>query len=195
MIRKPQRSKVFGDTACIADPDGYWIELFSRDAAEKNLSQFGKDVSLLGRDPVLAQTMLRVKDPVKSRAFYENELGMKYLLQLDVADEKYSLYFYGYTDESIIPQGNEATKQSLQWLLKQRFPRMALKHHWGTESDPNFAYNNGNTEPRGFGHIGLTVDDIYEACEKLEKNGYKIVRKPGPFQDVGEIAFVADPDG
>ncbi|EME31901.1 lactoylglutathione lyase [Galdieria sulphuraria] len=175
--------------AYVADPDGYWIQLMSR-----NSPTFSGEQTLIGRDPVLSHTMFRIKDPIQSQSFYENGLGMKLLCRIDYSDDKITHYYYGYTDSSI-PVSFSDDKERLEFLLRTRFPKMVLEHKWGTESDNSVIYHNGNVDPRGFGHIGLTVDDIYRACENVERAGYKIVRKPGPFQDVGEIAFVADPDG
>lgn len=47
---------------------------------------------------------------------------------------------------------------------------LELTHNWGTESDPSFAgYHAGNSEPRGFGHIGLAVPDVYAAAKRFEE--------------------------
>lgn len=36
--------------------------------------------------------------------------------------------------------------------------------------DPEFSYDSGNNEPhRGFGHIAIFTDDVYKACDELEK--------------------------
>lgn len=83
----------------------------------------GAGGGLLGPSPVFAQTMLRVKDPAASRAFYEGKLGMKYLTFLEFPDLDFSLYFFAYTDvdtpDDSAPQPERAT-----WLWKQRFPTM-----------------------------------------------------------------------
>ena len=38
-----------------------------------------------------------------------------------------------------------------------------LTHNWGAEKDDGFSYHDGNSDPRGFGHIGITVPDVYAA--------------------------------
>jgi lactoylglutathione lyase len=47
-----------------------------------------------------------------------------------------------------------------------------------------------------FGHIAIAVDDIYATCERIQAQGGKISRPPGPVKgSTTVIAFVEDPDG
>jgi lactoylglutathione lyase len=128
-----------------------------------------------------SQTMLRVKDPTKSLAFYK-ALGMQ-LLDARHFDD-FSLYFLasGAADASI--------------PVKDQFhPVLELTHNHGTEADAAFRYSNGNEEGRqGFGHIGFLVDDVYAACEALRRFGYGFRKEPDAGSMKG-LAFAYDPDG
>eukprot|EP01088_Endostelium_zonatum_P020010 TRINITY_DN717_c0_g1_i1.p1 TRINITY_DN717_c0_g1~~TRINITY_DN717_c0_g1_i1.p1 ORF type:complete len:177 (-),score=33.54 TRINITY_DN717_c0_g1_i1:236-766(-) len=148
------------------------------------------------RDPetndfIFQQTMYRIKDPKVSLDFYSRILGMRLLKQLDYPEAKFSLYFMGYVEESSIPK---TEPERTSWLFQQP-ATLELTHNHGTESDPEFkGYHNGNSEPRGFGHIGLSVDNVDKTCERFERLGVKFQKKPNDGKMKG-IAFIVDPDG
>lgn len=139
---------------------------------------------------VFNHTMLRIRDPKISLDFYTRILGMKLLRMLDFAEWRFSLYFLAYVPEGqVIPEGNEAN-------AKYTFGREAvleLTHNWGTEEDLKNPYHNGNSDPRGFGHICITVPDIHEACARFEKLGVNFQKKLGQG-GMKNIAFIKDPD-
>ena len=70
---------------------------------------------------------------------------------------------------------------------------LELTHNHGTESLSETPYHNGNTEPRGFGHIAITVDDVEAACDRFKKLGVQFKKR---LQDgkMRHIAFILDPD-
>ncbi|CAL5028524.1 unnamed protein product [Urochloa decumbens] len=139
----------------------------------------------------LQQTMLRVKDPKVSLDFYSRVMGMSLLKRLDFEEFKFSLYFLGYEDVTLAPADHI---KRTEWTFRQK-ATLELTHNWGTENDPEFkGYHNGNSDPRGFGHIGVTVDDVYKACERFERLGVDFVKKPDDGKIKG-IAFIKDPDG
>jgi lactoylglutathione lyase len=141
----------------------------------------------------MTQTMLRVRDPERSLAFYQGVLGMTLLDRFDFPSMKFSLYFVGYLrdDEPQPPEGRIARAE---FTFHQR-GAIELTHNWGTENDDDFAgYHNGNAAPRGFGHIGITVPDVYAACEWFERHGVEFVKKPDEGSMKG-LAFIKDPDG
>lgn len=139
----------------------------------------------------LQQTMLRVKDPKVSLDFYSRVMGMLLLKRLDFEEMKFSLYFLGYEDVTLAP--DDHIKRT-EWTFRQK-ATLELTHNWGTENDPEFkGYHNGNSDPRGFGHIGVTVDDVHKACERFERLGVEFVKKPDDGKIKG-IAFIKDPDG
>ncbi|HGO7273590.1 TPA: lactoylglutathione lyase [Neisseria meningitidis] len=116
----------------------------------------------------LLHTMLRVGNLEKSLDFYQNVLGMKLLRRKDYPEGRFTLAFVGYSDET------DSTV-------------LELTHNWDTER-----YDLGNA----YGHIAVEVDDAYEACERVKRQGGNVVREAGPMKHgTTVIAFVEDPDG
>ena len=138
---------------------------------------------------VMNQTMLRIKDPERSVAFYRDVLGMTLLDRYDFETMHFSLYFLGY------PAGDVPTDRAdrAKWVFEQ--PALVeLTHNWGTEDDPEAHYHDGNSEPRGFGHIGISVPDVHAACARFTDLGVEFVKKPDDGAMKG-LAFIRDPDG
>ncbi|XP_062508174.1 lactoylglutathione lyase-like [Corticium candelabrum] len=143
------------------------------------------------KDFIMQQTMLRIRDPKVSIDFYSRILGMRLLKKLDFPSMKFSLYFMGYENVDDIP--TDETERT-RWCFN-RPATVELTHNYGTENDPEFkGYHNGNSEPKGFGHIGISVPDVDKACERFEKLGVKFVKKPNDGKMKG-LAFIQDPDG
>jgi lactoylglutathione lyase len=116
----------------------------------------------------ILHTMLRVGDLQRSIDFYTKVMGMKLLRTTDRPEQKYTLAFVGYGDES---EGAV----------------LELTYNYGVDR-----YDPGN----GFGHIAIAVDDARAACERIRAAGGTITREPGPVKGGSTvIAFVQDPDG
>lgn len=116
----------------------------------------------------ILHTMLRVGDLQRSVDFYTKVMGMQLLRTTDRPDQKYSLAFVGYGDES---------EQAV----------VELTHNWDTSS-----YELGT----GFGHLAIGTDDIAGACNRVREYGGQVTREPGPMKHgTTVIAFVKDPDG
>ena len=141
------------------------------------------------KDFVLNQTMLRIKDPENSVSFYQDVLGMVLIDKFDFPEMSFSLYFMGYPNEAIPKDPGERAK----WLFEQP-ALLELTHNYGSENDDDLTYHNGNDDPRGFGHIGVSVPNVYEACERFEKMGVEFVKRPNEGSMKG-LAFIRDPDG
>ncbi|KJR85730.1 lactoylglutathione lyase [Sporothrix schenckii 1099-18] len=133
----------------------------------------------------LNHTMLRVKDPKESLKFYET-IGLKQIRKLQFPEAKFDLYFLAYDSPSAVSAGHS---------VFDREGVIELTHNYGTETDPNYKINNGNTEPhRGFGHTCISVDNIQAACQRIEDAGYTFQKKLTDGR-MRHIAFVLDPDG
>ncbi len=116
----------------------------------------------------ILHTMLRVGDLDRSIAFYSEVLGMKVLRTTDRPEQKYTLAFVGYGDES------------QHAVLELTFNYGVDKYDLGT----------------AFGHIAIAVPDAAEACAAVRKKGGTVTREAGPVKGgTTVIAFVQDPDG
>jgi lactoylglutathione lyase len=116
----------------------------------------------------ILHTMLRVGDMQRSVRFYTEALGMKLLRTTDRPEQKYSLAFVGYDDES-------------------RAAVLELTYNYGVDR-----YDLGS----GYGHVAVGVPDVRSACDKVRALGGKVTREPGPVKGgTTVIAFVEDPDG
>ncbi|RMZ91561.1 hypothetical protein DV736_g1217, partial [Chaetothyriales sp. CBS 134916] len=132
---------------------------------------------------LLNHTMLRVKDPARSVKFYEF-LGMKQIRKLEFPEAKFDLYFLAYDGLSSASVGKHWTDR--EGLIE-------LTHNYGTEKDDNYKIHNGNSEPRGFGHICISVDNLEAACSRIEQAGYRFHKRLSDGR-MRNIAFALDPD-
>lgn len=140
---------------------------------------------------VLNHTMLRVKDPAVALDFYSRVLGMRVLRKFDFPEMQFSLYFLAH-----LPAVNgvpDEVGERTAWTFSQH-GMLELTHNWGTESQADFAYHNGNAQPQGFGHICIAVPDLDAAVAWFDSQGVAYVKRPdqGKMKDV---AFIKDPDG
>lgn len=116
----------------------------------------------------ILHTMLRVGDITRSVEFYTQVIGMKVLRTFEQPEEKYSLTFLGFGEESDTCV-------------------LELTYNYGVSK-----YSKGNA----YGHIAISVDDCYTACANIKSRGGKVTREAGPLLGSNEIiAFVSDPDG
>lgn len=109
-------------------------------------------------------TMVRVKNIDESLDFYCNKLGLKEIRRRESEQGRFTLIFLG---------AENSTENS--GLLE-------LTYNWDPED-----YSGG----RNFGHLAYSVNNIYETCDRLMKNGIIINRPPRD----GHMAFIRSPDG
>jgi len=116
----------------------------------------------------ILHTMLRVGNLERSTRFYTDVLGMRVLRTTDRPEQKYTLAFVGYDDES-------------------RAAVLELTYNYGVDH-----YELGSA----FGHIAIEVPDVAAACENVRAKGGTVTREAGPVKGGSTIiAFVQDPDG
>lgn len=139
----------------------------------------------------LNHTMVRVKDPAKSLAFYTRVFGMRVLRKLDFEELGFSLYFLARLEDG--DQVPEDSGERTVWTFSQK-GLLELTHNWGTEDQEDFSYHDGNAEPQGFGHICFSVPDLDAAVEWFDANEVEFIKRAdqGKMKDV---VFVKDVDG
>jgi lactoylglutathione lyase len=140
---------------------------------------------------VLNHSMLRVKDPAVSLDFYSRIMGMRVLRKLDFPEMKFSLYFLAVAEATSNAPDHVGDRTA--WTFSQS-GILELTHNWGTETDAEFKYHDGNAQPQGFGHICFSVPDLDKAVKWFDDNQVVYVKRPdqGKMKDV---AFIKDPDG
>jgi lactoylglutathione lyase len=122
--------------------------------------------------------MIRIKDPKPTLDFYINHFGMKLVAQRHFPQWKFSLYFLAsFPDGHTLPFEPESD-EAFRWLNQIPGTVLELTHNHGTENDPEFKHHNGNSDPRGFGHIGFIVDDVDSFCEDLIAKGVPFQKRP-----------------
>lgn len=149
---------------------------------------------------VMQQTMLRIKNPQKSLDFYCNVLGFKLVMYREFPQWGFTVYFVAPVDSVNIPEDKDA-----QWTYCMNLPGcIELTWNHGSETEDGAVYNTGNSDATGstnnekvrggFGHLGITVPDVYEACERFKEMGCEFQKSPNSGGMKG-LAFVKDPDG
>ena len=146
--------------------------------------------------------MMRIKDPKASLDFYVRILGMNLISVSDYPQWGFSIYFVGYCDKSQIPQDKGF---ETRYPFCSKIPgTIELVWNHGSEKEEGKVYNTGNADTTGtgdgqkvkggFGHIGVTVPDVYAACDRFKQLGVQFHKTPNSGGMKG-LAFIKDPDG
>ena len=143
---------------------------------------------------------MRVKDPKKSLDFYCNVLGFKLIHYSEFPQWKFNVYFVAPVSSSTVQSTQEG-----RWNHCMKTPGcIELTWNYGSENEEGNVYNTGNADTTGvsdgskvrggFGHIGITVPNVYTACERFHKLGVDFHKSPNSGGMKG-LAFIKDPDG
>lgn len=105
--------------------------------------------------------MVRVRNLDKSIAFFRDALGLIETRRTDHPEGRFTLVF------------------------------LAAAENPAAEVELTYNYDDEDYGgARNFGHLAFEVDDVYAACERLQKHGVTINRPPRD----GRMAFVRSPD-
>ena len=91
---------------------------------------------------------------------------------------EFSLYFL-----MSFPKGTEykhepGSEEAHDFLWNTNGTTIELTHNYGSESKDGPVYHPGNAQGDGFGHLAVSCDDVYAACDELEANGVTFKKKP-----------------
>jgi lactoylglutathione lyase len=172
----------------------------SNSNSPSTIAQPSNSVTATGIQPIAMQTsgftfnhtMLRVKDPIKSLEFYTGILGMTLLAVKKFPEMGFDLYFLAKltADEcDTLPAGDDLAI----YAFRQR-GILELTHNYGTETQDDFGYHDGNEDPQGFGHICFSVPDLQAAVAWFDSNNVTFKKRPEDGS-MNNIAFIKDSDG
>eukprot|EP00747_Dinoflagellata_sp_TGD_P169093 gnl/TRDRNA2_/TRDRNA2_197116_c0_seq1.p1 gnl/TRDRNA2_/TRDRNA2_197116_c0~~gnl/TRDRNA2_/TRDRNA2_197116_c0_seq1.p1 ORF type:complete len:220 (+),score=44.97 gnl/TRDRNA2_/TRDRNA2_197116_c0_seq1:76-735(+) len=159
------------------------------------------------KDYIMQQTMIRVKNPKTSLDFYTKVLGFDLIFHGDHPQWGFSVYFVAYN----LPPEIKAKCMDGSITREEKFATclktpgcVELTWNHGSEGNEEKVYNTGNADTTGtadgqkvkggFGHLGITVPDVYEACQRFKDLGCEFHKSPNSGGMKG-LAFVKDPDG
>lgn len=169
------------------DPDGYWVEIIG----QKNVDETASVTTTEPSTYRMNHSMIRVKDPEKSLAFYRDVMGMSLMRTAEQKAGGFTLYFLGYPGSFGIPKPEDTVNGVNPLAGKEGL--LELTWNYGTEKEEGKVYHNGNDNPQGFGHICVTVDDLDAACAFFDSKGVTWKKRLTDGRMKG-VAFVLDPD-
>ena len=131
----------------------------------------------------MQQSMIRVKDPEASLKFYCEGLGFNLVMYRD-----FPVGLFGVLCPPVDPATIPKTSDE-QWGFCMKTPGcIELTWNYGSEKEEGKVYNTGNSDPTGstngekvrggFGHLGITVPDVYEASARFAELGYEFTKTP-----------------
>jgi lactoylglutathione lyase len=109
-------------------------------------------------------TMVRVSDLDQSLKFYCDALGLREVRRTENEKGRFTLVFLAAPHD-----------------VQDQRAQLELTYNWDEK---------GYAGGRNFGHVAYAVDNIYDACAKLQAAGVTINRPPRD----GRMAFVRSPD-
>jgi lactoylglutathione lyase len=124
--------------------------------------------------------MVRVKNLDEALDFYCRKMGLIEFSRRDDEKGKYTNVFLRAPGDPI--REPTASNGAGSPTDGRKAPLLELTYNWDPEE-----YIGG----RNFGHLCYAVENIYDFCEKLQKEGVVINRPPRD----GRMAFIKSPDG
>jgi len=161
-----------------------WVEIIAQNPVDQTEDVKETDVSTYRMN----HTMIRIKDKDVSLKFYQDIMGMDLKRTAENSSANFNLYFLGYG-----PPAGEKSANGVN-PTADREGLLELTWNYGTEKQDGKVYHDGNSEPQGFGHICVSVDNLDAACKRFEEKGVEWKKRLTDGR-MKNVAFVLDPDG
>ena len=171
----------------LRDADGYCIELLQHELS-KNFQPYTPDPDyILGCEPSINLSTLRVRDIEQSLQFYES-LGMTLISRQQVPCYKMTLYFLSF-DQHKPPCDDIDSLIIREWMWQRPYTLLELQHIHGTDKSPGFSYRTGIET----GFLGLDMN--LKSTKGLSITGEPIKSSFVTSQGIVNGVSVTDPDG
>jgi lactoylglutathione lyase len=128
-------------------------------------------------------TMIRVSNLDESLNFYCGVLGLAEVYHYENEKGKFTNVFLKAPNDDV----GEAPAEKKMGMSGHVAPVLEITYNWPDEDGNAKEYSGG----RNFGHLAYSVENIYDFCDHVQKNGVVINRPPRD----GRMAFIKSPDG
>lgn len=128
-------------------------------------------------------TMVRVRNLEEAIDFYCGKLGLQEVYRYDNEKGRFTNVFLKAPNDDV----GAPPKERKMGMSTYVAPVLELTYNWPARPGDPEEYTGG----RNFGHLAYGVENIYDFCEKLMKQGVTINRPPRD----GKLAFVKSLDG
>lgn len=185
-----------GFLTSLDDPNGHNIELLQEDFEVNFVPPTNSDGYLsqpVSSPPSVGQITIRCTNAERTKAFYQQVLGMK-LLCVEQPNNSFpfTLYFFAYTDDVPPSPHNLSDVVNREWLYKKPYCQIEVQHRHNLPHDYKLVTSDENDLNINIGHVGFFVAVSPLIMSQVKSSVDVQVRLNAHGE---EVCFLRDPDG